>query len=107
MIELRWWSRSLVALELLPMRTWTALGMAWLVGCATTATRHVYVPKSSAPCWRECKAMSLTCLSRPGVRPPATSYDPPSLAQRCETERLDCLLTCPGARETATAEEGN
>ena len=72
-----------------------------LTGCAT-ARRHVYVPKSSAPCWRECKTMSLTCLSGRGPRERITSYDPPSLSERCEEERLDCLLTCPGARETST-----
>ncbi len=75
-----------------------------LGGCATTR-RHVYVPKSSAPCWRECKAMSLTCLNGRGTRERITSYDPQSLAERCEDERLDCLLTCPGARETSSEVE--
>jgi hypothetical protein len=51
--------------------------------------RHVYVPKSSGKCWRECKLISETCDER-GRR----HVD-------CEDERLDCLLTCPGAYEAA------
>ncbi len=82
------------------MRCITVPLLLALTACVTTKARHVYVPKSSAACWRECKAMSLTCLNRPGARSPVTSYDRPSLTEQCEDERLDRLLTCPGAIET-------
>lgn len=56
------------------------------VGCPSPrVTRHVFVPRSSAPCWRECQAIGNTCR---GGR------------IRCEDKRLACLLTCDGAYET-------
>ena len=77
--------------------------MAWamvavvLVGCPPATARHVFVPKSSAPCWRECKAQSIECLK-------TRSSDPFAQSERekfCEDERNECLLTCDGAREEA------
>ncbi len=62
-----------------------------IVSCAPA--RHVYVPERSHACWRECKAMYVTCMNHP-------RGDIYSLAAYCEDQRLDCNLTCPGARET-------
>ena len=66
---------------------------AALASCAPART--VYVPSRSHQCWRECKAISLTCLNTPVPYGQLTSRE-----EYCEEERLNCLLTCPGARET-------
>lgn len=66
-------------------------------GCPKRMVRHVYVPKSSAPCWRECKAQSIECL-KTRFRDAFAQSDREKF---CEDERLDCLLTCEGAYETA------
>lgn len=79
-----------------------ALVILVLSGCPKRFVRHVYVPKSSAPCWRECKAQSIECLKggfADVLRPRS------GRAKFCEEERLDCLLTCDGAYETAPIPE--
>lgn len=73
-------------------------------GCVTTPKRHVFVPNTpeAAKCWRECKAIAQSCLGPQAGRLPryleSVNDDMPD--GRCEDERKDCLLTCPGAHET-------
>lgn len=83
------------------MRVLLVLVLVLASGCPKRMVRHVYVPKSSAACWRECKAQSIECLK--------TRFQGGFEQQRreefCEDERLECLLTCDGAYETAPVEE--
>lgn len=74
------------------MRLLLVLVVVLASGCPKRMVRHVYVPKSSAACWRECQLISETCRQRFKV-----AY--------CEDRRLDCLLTCDGAYETDPVEE--
>lgn len=76
-----------------------------LTGCAAHH-RHVFVPKTpeAQSCWSGCRAKADSC--DPGDMPSSEAYvDTASLSSRdraradCEDQRLDCLLTCPGAHE--------
>lgn len=76
--------------------------MALISACAHQPTRHIYVPKTpeAAKCWRECKAIAATCLTAaPAARNLGTAIVHDQYEERCEEERKDCLLTCPGATE--------
>jgi hypothetical protein len=80
-----------------------ALVLLVLISCAGH-NRHVFVPASARDCWETCNAKAKRC--DPGDLPNAEAYvDTAAVLQRdrmkgkCEDERHDCLLTCPGARE--------
>lgn len=63
-------------------------------------TRHIYVPKSSGACWRECKAIEATCNSKTNVYVGAGRVNVGGSDEgECAEHRKDCLLSCPGARE--------
>jgi hypothetical protein len=81
--------------------------MRWLLGvvllcaaCAHERTRHIYVPKRSAKCWRECKAIEATCNSKTTVYV-GSSYVGlgGANAAECTDQRQDCMLSCDGAVE--------
>lgn len=64
--------------------------------------RHIYVPKTpeAARCWRECKAIAMTCENAPRpVNGMIGDIARINREEECEDQRKDCLLTCPGARE--------
>jgi hypothetical protein len=62
-----------------------------LAGCAHEPKRHVYVPKSSADCWRQCEQVDAPCQAAANAPRNRTTHE------QCEDKRNDCLLTCPGA----------
>jgi hypothetical protein len=79
-----------------------ALLFVLIVACVHAPRRHIYVPKTpeAAKCWRECKAIAVTCENAPLVIGGIDGVI--ALSNRghhCEEERLDCLVTCPGAVE--------
>lgn len=76
-----------------------------LLCCATPRRyRHVYVPKQpeSAKCWRECKGIEATCQNRP----PPTNTRWTNIDEFCADQRMDCLVSCPGAVEEWRTEGG-
>lgn len=79
-----------------------AVMLVVLAVCAPRKYRHIYVPKSSADCWRECKAIEATCNNRP---PPPRSAGWANLESVCAEERKNCLMSCPGAVEEWRTEE--
>jgi nitrous oxide reductase accessory protein NosL len=72
-----------------------------LAGCAHhERTRHVYVPKSSGSCWRECKQIEATCNSKTTVYVGSEVVGVGGANDAvCADQRKDCLLSCPGAVE--------
>lgn len=85
----------------LGMRILPLLALLGVSGCVTTTRRHVFVPNTpeAAKCWRDCKLIATTCRGpTPGYLAKFNTNE--DMDTSCEEERKDCLLTCPGARET-------
>ena len=76
------------------------LGVVLLLACAPVRTRHIYVPKSSGGCWRECKAIEATCNGKTTVYVGNNVVGVAGANEgECAENRKDCLLSCPGAVE--------
>jgi hypothetical protein len=79
------------------------LGVLLISGCMGH-NRHVFVPADARDCWASCNERAKRC--EPGSLPTAEAYtDTAAVVSRerakgrCEDQRNDCLLTCPGAYE--------